>query len=296
MIFSWYIVVYLFLAGAGAGAFFIASCCCVVDAVSLTPRTARLVAAVQPAFYITPICMVLAVLLLFADLGFSDRVLLLLNNPYQSIMSVGAWMVALLTGLSLLFAGLSATSRISQGVQWFFMISGAVLAFGTMTYTGLLLSALPSVDFWNTGWLTALFVASALSCGCAAIVLADGALHGSPSGTSRGPWRISAACLITEATVLFLFIASRQIAGGLSLESTQLLLLGELAPTFWLVPVGIGLVIPAVLHLHAGRRLSVRASRLLSSLATLVGGFGLRYCIVAAAIVAEPTLTVMQII
>lgn len=296
MLFSWYIIAYLFLAGAGSGAFLVASACCVADARLLTPQSARLTAAVQPAFYVAPALMVLAVLFLFADLGFSPRVILLVGNPFQSIMSMGAWMVALLTIISVALALSSAAARPPRAVQLVCMVGGSLVAVGTMTYTGLLLCGLPSVDFWGTGWLPALFVVSSVSCGTAVIVLADAVLRSSPLGTSRGPWHMAGWCLLAEALALAAFMASRQVAGGLALESARLLILGELAPTFLLVPVGMGLVLPAALHLGGSRRIPARTSRLAASVGVLAGGLGLRYCLVAAALLSPLTPTVVQII
>ena len=100
MLFSWYIIGYLFLAGAGSGAFLVAAVSCMVDALRLTPRTARLAAAVQPAFYLSPAFMILATVLLLFDVGAPERIVYLLANPFQSILSVGAWLVALLTAVS----------------------------------------------------------------------------------------------------------------------------------------------------------------------------------------------------
>lgn len=296
MLFSWYVIGYLFLAGAGSGAFAIAAACCIVDAVSLTPRTARLAAAVQPAFYLAPAIILVAILFLLFDVGAPDRIALLLLNPVQSIMSVGAWLVALLFAVSATLAIWGAGARIPRGVQFVCMVLGAVLALGVMTYTGLLLSSLPTVEFWATGWLPALFVASSLSCGAAVIVFADAVIHGSPAGTSRGPWGIAGVLLAVEIAVLICYFVSRQLAGGLALQSVQLLLLGELAPAFWLGVVGLGLMMPAALHITVGKRVPLRMARMAASLGVLAGGFALRYCIVAAALTSPLALTIIQLI
>ena len=296
MLFSWYVIAYLFLAGAGAGAFLVAAVCCMVDAIALTPRTARLAAAVQPAFLAAPALVALAITFLFFDVGSPERVGYLLLNPFQSVMSVGAWMVTLLLAVSATLAIAGAAAKVSRAFQLTCMVAGSVLAIGTMTYTGLLLSGLPSVEFWATGWLVALFVASSLSCGTAVIVGADAILHASPEGTSRGPWKLAGWLTAAEAAVLACFIASRQLAGGEALQATQQLLLGQLAPAFWLLVVGTGLLLSGVLHAARGRRVPLRMARLAAEFGVLAGGFALRYCIVAVASLPPLTLTIIQII
>lgn len=296
VLFSWYVIAYLFLAGAGSGAFLVAAVCCMVDAAMLTPRTARLAAAVQPAFVLAPVLVALAVIFLFFDLGSPEKVGLLLLNPLQSVMSVGAWMVSLLLAVSTALAIIGAVAKASRMFQMACMVAGSVLAVGTMAYTGLLLSSLPSVDFWSSGWLVALFVASSLSCGTAVIVGADAILHGSPEGTSRGPWKLAGWLAVAETAVLACFIASRQLAGGTALQAVQQLTLGELAPAFWLLVVGAGLLAPGILHATAGRRVPLRIARISGALGTLAGGLALRYCIVAAATVSPLSLTIIQVL
>ena len=295
MLFSWYVIGYLFLAGAGSGTFAIAAVCCMVDAVALNPRTARLTAAVQPAFYLAPILVLLAILFLLFDVGAPDRIALLFLNPMQSIMSVGAWLVALLFAVSGMLAIASMGKRVPRGFQVACMAVGTVLALGTMAYTGLLLSSLPSVAFWATAWLPALFVASSLSCGAAVIVFSDAIVHGAPAGTSGGPWSLAGALTFIEAAVLLCFIVSRQLAGDLALQSVQQLTVGALAPVFWPAVVGLGLILPALLHLPS-THVPLRVARMAASLGALAGGLALRYCIVAAALTSPLELTIIQII
>ena len=58
--FGWYIVAYLFLAGAGAGAFFAAACACVWDAVRRSDASEKLARTCQAGFYAAPCLMALA--------------------------------------------------------------------------------------------------------------------------------------------------------------------------------------------------------------------------------------------
>ena len=60
VVFGGYIVAYLFLAGAGGGAFFAAASTCVWDAVRQSDGSERLARTCQVGFYAAPCLMVLA--------------------------------------------------------------------------------------------------------------------------------------------------------------------------------------------------------------------------------------------
>ncbi|MBC5585314.1 polysulfide reductase NrfD [Eggerthella sp. NSJ-70] len=283
MVFGWYIVAYLFLAGAGAGAFCAAACACAWDAVRRSDASERLARTCQAGFYAAPCLVVLAALFLLLDLGNAQRAWLVLATPLQSVMSVGAWLVALLVAVSGAVAvrGLTA-SEVPRSLLGACCAVGVPCALGVMGYTGLLLSDLVSIDFWHTPWLIALFVASSLSCGIAAIVALDAALAPPSYVVSRGLWRAGAVLGCVEAAVLAVFLVVQSGFTDTARASCELLLSGALAPAFWGGVCAVGLALPLAAH-AAGSLLPERAAMLGSSLGVLVGGLLLRYCIVAAA-------------
>lgn len=150
VVFGWYIVAYLFLAGAGGGAFFAAASACVWDAVRRSDASERLARTCQAGFYAAPCLMVLAAVFLLLDLGNAERAWLVAVMPFQSVMSVGAWLVALLTAASgaLALYGLIAGS-VPRAFQWACCVVGGVCAVGVMGYTGLLLTGSLAPAFWG---------------------------------------------------------------------------------------------------------------------------------------------------
>lgn len=163
----------------------------------------------------------------------------------------------------------------------FLEIAGAVAAVGVMGYTGVLLSSMTAVEFWNTWLLVALFVVSAVSCGCAFISLSAFILSGS---AQKFPAPKGAARLLraAELVVLVAFLASRWLAGGAAQRSCELLFSGQLAGIFWGGLVLCGFVIPVFADLIA-RVAPVPVLRQISAASTLAGGLCLRYCVVLAA-------------
>ena len=272
-VFSDFAIWYLFLAGTAGGAFL---CATVMDVranpgwdVRRVPLCAR--CGMFGAFGL----LALAALMLFCDLGNPFDIWYLFENPLRSIVSMGAWLIMLGLALSLAVSAMIA-ARIDMPYLFRCLeIAGAVAAVGVMGYTGVLLSSMAAVEFWNTWLLVALFVVSAVSCGCALI------LSGS---AQRFPALKGAACLLraAELVVLVAFLASRWLAGGAAQRSCELLFSGQLAGIFWGGLVLCGFVIPVFADLIA-RVAPVPVLRQISAASTLAGGLCLRYCVVLAA-------------
>lgn len=284
MLFGWYIVGYLFLAGAGSGAFFVSECCCVIDAVRKTDSSERLAASVQPGFYAAPCLLLVAGLFLLLDLGNPERVWQIAFAPARSVMSLGAWFVALLTLVSgaLAVAG-AALPEVPKALQRACCVLGMPLALGTMSYTGILLAGMVGIDFWRSPWLVALFVASSLSTGTSTVLLLDALIAppsvAIPSALRRAAWAFSFA----EACVLAVFLATQYGFSDVARASCDLLLSGELSPAFWggvcLVGLAAPLAIGAVSH-----ALPERPTVISQTVGVLAGGASLRFCIVSAAL------------
>lgn len=288
MLFGWYIIGYLFLAGAGSGAFFVSACCCIWDALRGSAESEHLALSVQPGFYLAPCFMLVSVLFLLLDLGNAGRAWQIALSPFASIMSLGAWFVGLLTVLSTVLACVGIFLReVPRALLWAGCIVGGMLALGVMSYTGLLLSTMPGIDFWCSPWLVALFVASSLSTGSAVLLLSH-ALASPPSCVvspvlRRWAWAFS--CV--EACVLLVFMATQFGFTETARDSCWLLLSGALAPVFWGCVCALGLAVP----IFAGSAFGVspfglagKPSEIVSATGVLTGGLALRYCIVAAAL------------
>ena len=184
--FSELIIAYLFLGGAGGG------CCLVTAALTWLAQPAALGqvlagrlrgAAARPwqrffgALHLASLgALIVGAVCLMADLGRPDRLLLVLLHPVPTYVGFGAWAVILCIGLTAVncsvWLGLLPATRRKLLVLSSLM---AVAAAAVVLYTGLMLSDIPAIPLWNTPWLVALFVLSALSCGvalalCAAFV------------------------------------------------------------------------------------------------------------------------------
>jgi len=182
------IIVYLFLGGLSAGLFFASAVATFLNSADdRHKRIARWGALLAP----WPVA--LGSTLLIFDLGNWYRFYkLFLHFRWVSPMSIGAWLLMLFTLVSLVYA---YAWLLEKERHWLFSKApkpfrfvqalnkdismyrrtlaaiGTPLAVGVGIYTGVLLGAVQSRPFWNTNLVAQLFLFSALSAGCAALML-----------------------------------------------------------------------------------------------------------------------------
>lgn len=292
-VFGSYIVWYLFAAGLGSGCFVVAACSAIYDTKSGSRRSESTLKHTQLGFYLAPVCLILATLFLFIDLGVPDRIWLIILTPLESVVSLGAWMVALLILVSGALALCALTlEKIPRFFLWFCWLAGIPLAFGVMLYTGFLLSDMVSIDFWCSRLLPVLFVFSSLSTGLAAIMGLDtfiGEKKVSERGTGLDNWSILVGIL--ELIVLVCFLFDRYGFSETARQSCEMLFFGEHAVLFWLGLCGCGFVLPFIAH-ALNKVLKMPALGFVAAVSVLIGGLCLRYCIIGAALYSAPVLGV----
>jgi polysulfide reductase chain C len=273
----------LFAAGIGAAAFMIAV---VADMAGGKKYTA----VSMTGALIAPWPALLGVLLLVLDLGrplrFWEMVLrkgegFLMFNP-GSTMSLGTWILSLFVVLSLLYIvvrvvalAMPSAEKLARLVG----IVGLVLALLTATYTGVLISA-TSNALWHSVLLPFVFVASALVTGMALVIFVLAVLKALNLTEVEGTLlakleKICSMMIIVQLAAMVLFIIV-----GLGSSSMLAIIGWPFGLLFWILIVGLGLVVP----LLSGLKKEVRAVKVsvLMSLLILLGGFLLRYVILLA--------------
>lgn len=247
-----------------------------------SPSSQVLLERVQSGFFIAPCCAILAALFLFIDLGSPDRAWLIILTPFQSIVSLGAWLVILFIGVS---GGLALCGLMFNVIPRPVLVAcwgvGSLLSVGVMLYTGLLLSDLVAVDFWYTWILPVLFVASSLSTGFAAM-LGWNSFFPLRAGESKAFDKIFVALSVAEIVILAAFILDRFFFSEAARYSCNVLLFGEYAIPFWLGVCFCGFILPWFVQVF-DRIAKIPAMKIVSSGGILVAGLCLRYCIIGAA-------------
>lgn len=289
------IAIYLFLAGIAAGAFLAAA---LTDLFGKN-RPAKLIRA---GAYIPPIAIMVGLLLLVFDL---DRPLsfwkLLFNINFGSVMSLGTFIISFFTAVSLVYAYMVWTWPVAQvrGIQITMAtvageeaaaaaqaketglqalrkpvaVVGSLLALGTATYTGFLLSAVSTNTFWSVPFLGIsgvpflpfLFLVSAISTGLAATLIA--AIDCSDLTFYKKVDIVLLAIEILLLIILYTSVSTAYFQGGL-------------ATLFWFGVVVIGLLMPLILAIYG---VSHHKNLVLPVCGMVViGGLALRYFVVYA--------------
>ena len=206
--------------------------------------------------------------------------ILLLVYPALGLLGLGsmggeqrAWLkertLAPLTGS--LQRAFDLADRRRRAVLWTSAATGLALG----AYTGLLLGTLVARPLWNSALLGPLFLVSGVSTG-AALLLLTPMSHEEHRTLTR--WDVAA--ISTELALLALLLLD--LAGGDAAASAagSLLLGGPWTPWFWALVVVGGLAVPLLLDaVELRRRLP---ATLYSPVLVLIGGFALRWVLVAA--------------
>ncbi len=303
MRFSELIAVYLFLGGTAAGAFAMLAC---VDSAIAARRIAaegweqafdrrvdrrglsHTYGRVRRIVYAASlIATVFGLLCLVADLGRPEAFYYIMIYPTSSLVSIGALSLSLMTAcISVALADAAfVLPPCMRKVSFAAKLVGIPVACAVMVYTGLLLQSAVAVKFWSSAWLPALFLASALSCGCAVFMLGLCACEDlrATAAWNRALVIADLAFVLAEAVFAALFVASVLPDGASGVAAA---LAGSYAPAFWVGFVGCGVVAPLLFELFSivfrvGPKASTTA---VIAAMVLIGGLCLRVVVVACGV------------
>jgi formate-dependent nitrite reductase membrane component NrfD len=307
------IILYLFLAGMGAGA--------VTVSASMLLRGGGGGRGVhhEIARYgalLGPLPVIFGTGLLVLELGSFEagnyfRFLNLYMVMNLSPMSVGTWLLTVFMATSVVYAYTYihfVPFFLGDRLVWRRRMAWANVPLGLAVaiYTGVLLGAMPARPFWNSPVLAFLFMISALSTGIALIIFTRALFtRGHLSEEHREMVHESGYLLAASDTmligfellVLFLFVMFAYLTvGDVRLAIETILPGGPLSVMFWTGVVLIGLVIPGLLELYFvipsllySRKYTVsRYTELVIAAAVIFGGFVLRYVVVVAGQITGP--------
>lgn len=316
-VFEWglLIVIYLFLGGLGAGAYFISGL-----ATYMGGRDQYLTISRWGA-YLAPFPVILGSGILIFDLFRPwNFYRLFLTVHMTSPMSVGSWLLMAFSAISAFNAFLwiptgtkeklfsrplfsrrplrSVVQRMErlwrdgtqEKLRSIFAALGLPLSIGVALYTGILLGAIPARPFWNTPMVAQLFLFSAFSTGTAALIVLttftkDHAITGDQDAKLLYSLDICLICM--EMVIILPFLLHDYLATASIRDSLHLIFGGPFTLPFWGIVVACGLVLPLLIevyeiypmifkgHMHHNRALEV-----ISGVLVLVGGFVLRYVFV----------------
>ena len=257
------IVSYLFLGGLSAGLYFVSALTELFRKAGDAPQEeiARLGALLAP----WPV--MLGSALLVFDLGHWYRFYkLFLHFRWESPMSIGSWLLMFFICISLIYAyGWIPAGRrehlfekLPKRLRFLrvfnvdvsplrrpLAIAGLPVSVGVAIYTGVLLGAVQSRPFWNTNLVAQLFLFSALSAGCALLILVLGTRSRKfEMYEFRSLYLLDVSFLTLEFFIVVPYIIHGELSVEAVRESLRLVLGGPFTVLFWVFFMGLGLVLP----------------------------------------------------
>lgn len=278
---GWPIVVYLFLGGVGAGAY-------------LTSYGAdRGIFANSPSlkrtgYLLSAPCIIIGCMLLYFDLGIAFTEPIGVLRMFLNPTSVMTWGIYILSLFNIIGMATAYFTYKKQEIPVVISSIGALLAFATAIYTGVLLMAVQGVPFWNTFVLPALFVVSALSTGMAACSLLSHYLDESKIVEDKRFLKTHMGLMGVELLLLILLLAPALTGsmGTAATKSAQKVLSGSLAIPFWVLCIGGGLLFPIARYFSPGFIFGEQKGIIVSNAAVLIGGLAVRAIVVFSAVQA----------
>ncbi|MCA1757755.1 MAG: polysulfide reductase NrfD [Bacteroidales bacterium] len=285
-IWHWQIPLYLFLGGLAAGILFFAGLYTILG------KGDKYRGAVVYAPFVAPLALVLGLIALFLDLKHQLYFWRLYTTiKLESPMSWGAWTLIAITPLSFLWAALNIREIFPQWkwkftfldtleeffrrhiipLAWALVVLSVILGI----YTGILFSAFNARPLWNTSILGPLFLTSGLSTGAATIIILARS-HKERMMFSRIDLGLIIVELFFIVHMFMGFLASTQV----QIDAAALFLGGPYTAPFWVLVVGMGLVLPAILE--AMELAKFRVPAIIPASLVIFGGIMLRFIIANA--------------
>jgi protein NrfD len=287
-IWTWEVAMYLFLGGLTAGVMVFAAVMALLKKDEEAPFASKQLAL------LAPIVLSAGMTTLFLDLEHKLYVFRFYTAfQVTSPMSWGAWIliliypVATLQILSSLRSGFPITTPwvdrwpITKSIvdwceqhrrQIALVAVPSGIALGI--YTGILLSAFSARPFWNSGVLGPLFLVSGLSTAAALV-----ALISREKGEKEMFTRIDLGLIVVELALVGLFLINLASGSAQHIEALESVTGGPYTMVFWVLFVGIGLVIPLLLEMLEMRGIA-KSIAILAPVLVLIGGYALRQVMV----------------
>jgi formate-dependent nitrite reductase membrane component NrfD len=289
-IWTWEVAMYLFMGGLTAGIMIFAALMTVRNKDQVAPYATNRLAL------LAPIVLSIGMTTLFLDLEHKLFVYRFYTSfQITSPMSWGAWIlivvypISILQILSTLRIGYpslaSFVDRVTIGqlvTDWCEQhrreIAFAVLPFAVALgiYTGILLSAFGARPFWNSGVLGVLFLVSGMSTAAALVVLV--ARQKSEKELFTG---LDLVLIFAEVALVALSLISLASGSGQHIEALNIIMGGSYTLEFWVLFVGIGLLIPALLEILEISGIN-KSLAMLAPVLVLIGGYALRQVVMDA--------------
>jgi len=287
-IWTWEVAMYLFMGGLTAGVMIFSAAMILMGKDRVAPFSSYRLAL------LAPIVLSLGMTTLFLDLEHKLFVYQFYTSfQVTSPMSWGAWILVVIYPVSILqiastlregypfIAGYVDKAKVGQVVlgwceQYRRQIATIAIPFAIAlgVYTGILLSAFGARPFWNSGVLGPLFLVSGMSTAAALV-----ALIARQKSEKELFTRYDLVLLVFELALVALFLINLSTGSSRQIEALQSVNGGPYTVVFWVVFVGLGLLIPLLLEALEISGIN-KSLAVLAPVLVLIGGYVLRQVMV----------------
>jgi formate-dependent nitrite reductase membrane component NrfD len=197
-------------------------------------------------------------------------------RPGSSWISRGFLLVMLFLGAGLIQL---AISQWAPGTvpETFFKVIAGIGAFGIAVYSGFVVSYVSSIKFWSSGIMPVLFIVAGLTGGASVLMAANSFTDAITFSTLKN---VAAVALVVYAIIIAAHLWISTYSNSTAKNSVKTVLAGSLAPLFWIVVVGIGIVAPFIITMTAAA--GSQALFVIDAVCVLAGNLALRYTILSA--------------
>jgi formate-dependent nitrite reductase membrane component NrfD len=281
--FEWYIAVYLFLAGVGAGSIVAAVMADMYD-------REKYLSFIKAASVIGMPLVSIGIFFLYIDLGqgmWKPWLLILLFANPTSAISWGTGILTLFTIFSMVYAAYNlGFIKFSGGkfIKWMLVTTGIL----TAGYTAVLLGVLKAIPFWHQTSLPILFIISATSTGISGAMIVRELFFKTEDSMHKIETSHFYLLMLEILLLVGMFLIAVQGVPEMK-YSAMSLLTGKFAIEFWILLVFCGLLVPAfVFAMGEAGKMHITGSKLIFFEAlVLLGGYFLRFLIIHAGVYTQ---------
>jgi len=283
-IWTWEVAMYLFMGGLTAGVMVFAALMTVMNKDDEAPFASKRLAL------LAPIVLSAGMTTLFLDLEHKLFVYRFYTSfQITSPMSWGAWILIFVYPISIMqilstfrggygfLAGFVDRIAIGRTVldtceRYRYQIEMVAIPFAIALgiYTGILLSAFGARPLWNSGVLGPLFLVSGMSTAAALV-----ALIAREHSEKELFTRIELGLIAAEIALIAMFLINLSTGSGQQIEALQSVMGGPYTIVFWVLFIGIGLLIPLLIEILEISGVN-KSLAVLAPVLVLIGGYALR--------------------
>lgn len=210
-----------------------------------------------------------------AHLSKKTRFWRMLLKPKTSWISRGFIFIWLFLGAAAIQLAISYWAD-GGAAETFFKVVGGIMAFGVAIYSGFVVGYVGAIKLWNSAIIPILFVVAGVTGGLALLMVVS-------VGEAFLSWDVAVALrwvLIAYAVSVAIYLWVATYESTAARDSAMRILAGNIASVFWPLVVLLGIIVPIIMLFASDSN----AVFIISGILVIIGGVGLRYCILKAGV------------